>query len=245
MVTLAQEKERRELEARECFDRTVQKRTGRRKKKCKSRLAQSNASRQGQETGTVEDSPFCQFLLVVNVRMLRQLPRVMSGNEVALQSFGYTWEEFTALPSRKSCEEDGRGERQELLDDVKQSDKGAAPGELPGVSYPDFDVVAPNRTASVASRGKLSGRVQQFGACIPQNTRKHDVPDVLNDRRSLHRLPPRGGGHSANLARALGAGATNNLADDEKWTTNQDHCSSVEREGRSRTHGRASRAVCD
>ncbi|CAM9227904.1 unnamed protein product, partial [Hapterophycus canaliculatus] len=58
-------------------------------------------------------------------------PRSVTGNSAALRMFGYTWEEITTLPSRKSGEKDWRGERQELLDGVKESGKGTAPGEVP------------------------------------------------------------------------------------------------------------------
>ncbi|CAN0427801.1 unnamed protein product, partial [Ectocarpus sp. 13 AM-2016] len=42
-------------------------------------------------------------------------PIFIYGNAASLRTFGYTWEEFTSLPSRKSCEENLRGEREELL----------------------------------------------------------------------------------------------------------------------------------
>lgn len=42
------------------------------------------------------------------------------GNQIALDLFELTWEQFTALPSRKSAEPVNREERQRLLDRVTQ-----------------------------------------------------------------------------------------------------------------------------
>lgn len=58
-----------------------------------------------------------------------------AGNEAGLRTFGYTWDEFTALPSRKSCEEDVRAERAELLQNVREFDKTAPAVDYSGVSY--------------------------------------------------------------------------------------------------------------
>ncbi|CAM9553087.1 unnamed protein product [Ectocarpus sp. 12 AP-2014] len=54
-------------------------------------------------------------------------PIFIYGNAASLRTFGYTWEEFTALPSRKSCEENLRGEREELLTIVREVDENAPP----------------------------------------------------------------------------------------------------------------------
>lgn len=57
-----------------------------------------------------------------------------AGNEAGLRTFGYTWDEFTALPSRKSAEEDVRAERAELLQKVQELDKTASAVDYSGVS---------------------------------------------------------------------------------------------------------------
>ncbi|CAM9926227.1 unnamed protein product [Ectocarpus fasciculatus] len=54
-------------------------------------------------------------------------PMFIYGNAASLRTFGYTWEEFTALPSRKSCEENLRGEREELLTVVREVDENVPP----------------------------------------------------------------------------------------------------------------------
>lgn len=47
-------------------------------------------------------------------------PTFNFGNKTALQLFELTWEQFTALPSRKSTEPTNREERRRLLDQVTQ-----------------------------------------------------------------------------------------------------------------------------
>ena len=59
---------------------------------------------------------------------------VTPGNEAGLKTFGYTWDEFIALPSRKSCEEDVRAERESLLQSVREIDKTAPDVDYKGVS---------------------------------------------------------------------------------------------------------------
>ncbi|CAM9451613.1 unnamed protein product [Ectocarpus sp. 6 AP-2014] len=54
-------------------------------------------------------------------------PIFIYGNAASLKTFGYTWEEFTTLPSRKSCEENLRGEREELLTIVREVDENVPP----------------------------------------------------------------------------------------------------------------------
>ncbi|CAM9889176.1 unnamed protein product [Scytosiphon promiscuus] len=101
-------------------------------------------------------------------------PIFIYGNEAALQTFGYTWEEFTTLPSRKSCEEDGRGERQELLDDVRESGKGAAPGELPGVAQTVWRV---NKTGQRMKISVLVWNVKDAQGCIVGQAARYTVRD--------------------------------------------------------------------
>jgi PAS domain S-box-containing protein len=45
-------------------------------------------------------------------------PRFVYANRAAQACFGYSWKEFTTLPSRLSAEEPNRAERQRLLDAV-------------------------------------------------------------------------------------------------------------------------------
>jgi hypothetical protein len=45
-------------------------------------------------------------------------PRFIYANKAAQACFGYSWKEFTALPSRLSAEAPNRDERQHLLDAV-------------------------------------------------------------------------------------------------------------------------------
>lgn len=59
---------------------------------------------------------------------------VAPGNQAGLIAFGYTWEEFTVLPSRKSCEEGQLEERLEYLDSVLDGEDSASSREYTGVS---------------------------------------------------------------------------------------------------------------
>jgi MEKHLA domain len=60
-----------------------------------------------------EDAPFC-----VLAHDTAQDPCFMYANKAAQTCFEYSWEEFTALPSRLSAEAPKRAERQALLDRV-------------------------------------------------------------------------------------------------------------------------------
>jgi MEKHLA domain-containing protein len=53
-------------------------------------------------------------------------PRFIYANQGAQICFGYSWDEFMALPSRLTAEAPGRAERQALLDSVRR--KGFASG---------------------------------------------------------------------------------------------------------------------
>ncbi len=48
-------------------------------------------------------------------------PRFVYANKAAQSCFGYSWEEFTTLPSRFSAEAPAREERQRLLDAVARN----------------------------------------------------------------------------------------------------------------------------
>jgi hypothetical protein len=61
------------------------------------------------------DAPFC--LLAHN---RDEDPRFIYANVTAQKRFGYSWDEFTRLPSRLSAEEPNRNERQRLLEAVKR-----------------------------------------------------------------------------------------------------------------------------
>ena len=52
-----------------------------------------------------------------------------------LRTFGYTWEEFTALPSRKTCGEDVQAERKELLENVRELDDTTPVADFSAVSF--------------------------------------------------------------------------------------------------------------
>ena len=92
-------------------------------------------------------------------------PRTAVGNEAGLRTFGYTWDEFTALPSRKSCEEDVREERAELLQNVREFDKTS-----PAVDYSGVSVrVAVRRGRSKQARSPhrcLYGRAVVHGRAV-------------------------------------------------------------------------------
>jgi PAS domain-containing protein len=47
-------------------------------------------------------------------------PHFIYANKAAQDCFGYSWEEFLALPSRLSAETQDQGERQRLLDQVQR-----------------------------------------------------------------------------------------------------------------------------
>jgi hypothetical protein len=47
-------------------------------------------------------------------------PRFIYANNTAQDCFGYSWEEFLALPSRLSAESQDQAERQRLLDQVRR-----------------------------------------------------------------------------------------------------------------------------
>lgn len=56
-----------------------------------------------------------------------------TANTLALQTFGYEWDEFVQMPSRKSCGEEGQEERSAYLRTVLEDKEQVSAANYSGV----------------------------------------------------------------------------------------------------------------
>jgi PAS domain-containing protein len=71
--------------------------------------------------GKDADWLYCEAPFVVLAHGTESDPKFIYANKAAQACFGYSWQEFMALPSRLSAEPPDRAERQRLLEQVAQN----------------------------------------------------------------------------------------------------------------------------
>lgn len=81
--------------------------------------------------------------------------KTMTANRVALRTFGYEWDEFVQMPSRKSCDEERREERNAYINGVRTADESVSEANYSGVSEERGARAPQTITAYAVLRGSL------------------------------------------------------------------------------------------